>query len=101
MTENYPTMTRLVGHDATFEYNFVAGFNRRTWVERSAQRFSTRTVKIHSSSRLMRRAYFLELKYFIEQIAKGEAVDKALPRHSLYVMKVMEDSRVSRREESS
>ena len=34
-------------------------------------------------------AYLLELRYFIERIQQGKPVDLALPRHSLYVMKVM------------
>ena len=93
MTDNYPfTMTmRLVGHDATFEYNFIAGFNLENvgGAQRSAVLYNNgqdpQLLKIDETD-----AYFLELKYFVEQIAKGEAVKKALPRHSLYVMKVME-----------
>ncbi|MFA5467459.1 MAG: Gfo/Idh/MocA family oxidoreductase [Sphaerochaetaceae bacterium] len=93
MTDNYPfTMTmRLVGHKATFEYNFIAGFNLENvgGAQRSAVLYRNgkdpELLKIDETD-----AYFLELKYFVEQIAKGESVEKALPRHSLYVMSVME-----------
>ncbi len=98
MTQNYPfTMTmRLVGHDATFEYNFIAGFNLENvgGAQRSALLYRNgkdpERLKIDESD-----AYFLELKYFVEQIAKGEPVAQALPRHSLYVMKVMEGIQTS------
>jgi UDP-N-acetylglucosamine 3-dehydrogenase len=92
MTENYPfTMTmRLVGHDASYEYNFIAGFNLENvgGAVRSAVLFKNgaepEVQKIDETD-----AYLLELRYFVEQIIKGEPVTKALPRHSLYVMKVM------------
>ncbi|MDD4219845.1 MAG: Gfo/Idh/MocA family oxidoreductase [Sphaerochaetaceae bacterium] len=92
MTENYPfTMTmRLVGHDASYEYNFIAGFNLENvgGAVRSAVLFKNgaepEVQKIDETD-----AYLLELRYFVEQIAKGEPVTQALPRHSLYVMKVM------------
>jgi predicted dehydrogenase len=92
MTENYPfTMNmRIVGHKATYEYNFIAGFNLENvgGAIRNAVMFKNgaepEVQKIDETD-----AYLLELRYFIEQLAKGEKVSRALPRHSLYVMKVM------------
>jgi predicted dehydrogenase len=92
MTDNYPfTMTmRIVGHKATFEYNFIAGFNLENvdGAKRSAVLFKNGTdpevQKVDEQD-----AYLLELRYFIEQIQAGKPVERALPRHSLYVMKVM------------
>jgi len=92
MTENYPfTMTmRIVGDEGTYEYNFVAGFNLENvgGAKRSAVLFKNgaepEVQKIDETD-----AYQLELQYFVEQIEKGEPVAQALPRHSLYVMKVM------------
>lgn len=92
MTENYPfTMNmRIVGHKATYEYNFIAGFNLENvgGAVRNAVLFKNGNnpdvQKIDETD-----AYFLELQYFINQISEGKPVYQALPRHSLYVMKVM------------
>lgn len=93
MTENYPfTMTmRIVGHDATFEYNFSAGFNIED--VGGAQR-STILYKNGKNPELLEisedDAFLLELKYFVGQVSKGLPVDMVSPYHSLYVMKVVE-----------
>jgi predicted dehydrogenase len=92
MTENYPfTMTmRLVGEKASFEYNFIAGFNLEnvSGAKRSAVLFKNGAEpEVQKITEID--AYQLELQYFIDRIKQGKPVTQALPRHSLYVMKVM------------
>ncbi|PKL26999.1 MAG: gfo/Idh/MocA family oxidoreductase [Spirochaetae bacterium HGW-Spirochaetae-2] len=92
MTENYPfTMSmRLVGQKATYEYNFVAGFNLENvgGAKRSAVLFrdgSEPEVQTVDETD----AYLVELRYFVDCIQSKRPVERALPRHSLYVLRVI------------
>lgn len=92
MTENYPfTMgMRIVGLEATYEYNFVAGFNLENvgGAKRSAVLFANgaepEVQKVDETD-----AYLIELRYFISCIKQGLPVERAMPQNSLYVLKVI------------
>lgn len=92
MTENYPfTMSmRIVGQKASYEYSFVAGFNLENvgGAKRSAVLFANgkepEVQKIDETD-----AYLVELRYFVDCITNKRPVERAMPRHSLYVLKVI------------